>query len=131
MWKHGAPHDKQSPGCTHTQVALNEHVRADLAARDVRYAVFCVRPWDDIAAGRDFLGWTTPYSTTDAASALRGVKTQVLDRAARLHRAGRGYRGQRHRPAFDAMTGAIATQHGASCTTPVSAIACSCRPRGQ
>ena len=75
MWKRGASHDKQCPGCTHTQVALNEAVRAYLAARDVSYAVFCAGPWDEIAAYRAFMGWTTPwYSSLEAGSALPATR---------------------------------------------------------
>ena len=75
MWKRGAPPDKQCPGCTHTQVALNDAVRAYLAARDVTYAVFCAGPWDEIAAYRDFMGWSMPwYSTADTGSALPAIR---------------------------------------------------------
>ena len=71
MWKRGASHDKQCPGCTHTQVALNEAVRAYLAERDVSYAVFSAGPWPEIAAYREFMGWTGPwYSTQDTGTAL-------------------------------------------------------------
>ncbi len=75
MWKRGAPHDKQCPGCTHTQVALNESVRAYLAARDVTYAVFSAGPWAELAAYRDFMGWTAPwYSTLEAGAALPAIR---------------------------------------------------------
>ena len=75
MWKRGATHDKQCPGCTHTQVALNDAVRAYLAARDVGYAVFCAGPWDEVAAYRDFMGWTMPwYSTADTGDALPAIR---------------------------------------------------------
>lgn len=75
MWKHGAAHDKQCPGCTHTQVAMNEQVRAYLAARDVTYAVFCAGPWDEIAAYRDFMGWSMPwYSTAETGNALPAIR---------------------------------------------------------
>ncbi|MBS0467222.1 MAG: DUF899 domain-containing protein [Proteobacteria bacterium] len=75
MWKRGAPHDKQCPGCTHTQVALNEAVRAYLAARDVTYAVFSAGPWAELAAYRDFMGWTAPwYSTLDTGDALPAIR---------------------------------------------------------
>lgn len=71
MWKAGAPHDQQCEGCTHTQVAINSAVRAYLAERDVSYAVFSSGPWDEIAAYRDFMGWTTPwYSTADSSDVL-------------------------------------------------------------
>lgn len=75
MWKRGAPHDKQCPGCTHTQVALNEAVRAYLAARDVAYAVFSAGPWPEFAAYRDFMGWTMPwYSTLETGDALPAIR---------------------------------------------------------
>lgn len=75
MWKRGAPPDKQCPGCTHTQVALNAAVRAYLAARDVSYAVFCAGPWDEIAAYRDFMGWSMPwYACADTGSALPDIR---------------------------------------------------------
>ncbi|MBS0506093.1 MAG: DUF899 domain-containing protein [Proteobacteria bacterium] len=70
MWKAGASHDKQCPGCTHTQVAMDAVVRAYLAERDVTYAVFSAGPWAEIAAYRDFMGWTVPwYSTADCQDA--------------------------------------------------------------
>lgn len=66
MWKRGAPHDKQCEGCTHSQVAMDSAVRAYLAERDVSYAVFSRGPWPELAAYRDFMGWTAPwYSTQD------------------------------------------------------------------
>lgn len=75
MWKRGASHDKQCPGCTHTQVAMNQQVRAYLAARDVTYAVFCAGPWNEIAAYRDFMGWSMPwYSTADTGDALPAIR---------------------------------------------------------
>jgi predicted dithiol-disulfide oxidoreductase (DUF899 family) len=71
MWKAGAPHHKQCEGCTHSQVAMNSAVRAYLAERDVNYAVFSRGPWSEIAAYRDFMGWTAPwYSTADSGNAL-------------------------------------------------------------
>lgn len=75
MWNAGAPHERQCPGCTHTQVALNEAVRAYLAERDVGYAVFSAGPWDELAAYRSFMGWNTPwYSTADSGSALPKIR---------------------------------------------------------
>ncbi len=75
MWKRGAPLDKQCPGCTHTQVAMSEAVRAYLAARDVTYAVFSAGPWPELAAYRDFMGWTMPwYSTVDTSDALPKIR---------------------------------------------------------
>ena len=75
MWKRGAPLDKQCPGCTHTQVAMSEAVRAYLAARDVTYAVFSAGPWPELAAYRDFMGWTMPwYSTADTSDALPKIR---------------------------------------------------------
>jgi predicted dithiol-disulfide oxidoreductase (DUF899 family) len=67
MWNKGAPHHKQCEGCTHSQVAMTEAVRAYLAERDVTYAVFSMGPLDEILAYRDFMGWTAPwYSTADS-----------------------------------------------------------------
>lgn len=75
MWHHGAPHEKQCPGCTHTQVAMNDAVRAYLAARDVNYAVFCAGPFAEIAAYRGYMGWTaTWYSTADSGDALPAIR---------------------------------------------------------
>ncbi len=66
MWHRGAPHERQCEGCTHSQVAMNDQVRAYLAARDVTYAVFSRGPWAELDAYRDFIGWTAPwYSTAD------------------------------------------------------------------
>lgn len=72
MWKKkGVPHHQQCEGCTHTQSAMNPAVCAYLADRDVTYSVFSSGPWDEIAAYRDFMGWTTPwYSTADSADVL-------------------------------------------------------------
>jgi predicted dithiol-disulfide oxidoreductase (DUF899 family) len=71
MWKTGAPHHKRCEGCTHSQTAMNSAVRAYLAARDVTYAVFSSGPWNEIAAYREFMGWTAPwYSTADSADVL-------------------------------------------------------------
>lgn len=71
MWRAGARFERQCPGCTHTQVAMNDAVRAYLAERDVGYAVFCAGPWAEIAAYRDFMGWTAPwYSTAGSGAAL-------------------------------------------------------------
>jgi predicted dithiol-disulfide oxidoreductase (DUF899 family) len=75
MWHAGAPHEKQCEGCTHSQVAMNEAVRAYLAERDVSYAVFSSGPWAEIAAYRDFMGWTMPwYSTADTGNALPAIR---------------------------------------------------------
>ena len=75
MWKRGAPHEKQCPGCTHTQAALDAAVRAYLAERDVNYAVFSSGPWAEIAAYRDFMGWTAPwYSTADGKDARMATR---------------------------------------------------------
>ena len=75
MWKRDAPHDKQCPGCTHTQVAMNDTVRAYLAERDVSYAVFSAGSWPELAAYRDFMGWTMPwYSTAETSDALPKIR---------------------------------------------------------
>lgn len=72
MWNKGAPHHKQCPGCTHSQVAMNAAVCAYLHARDVTYAVFSAGPIEEITAYRDFMGWTAPwYSTADAPDILK------------------------------------------------------------
>jgi predicted dithiol-disulfide oxidoreductase (DUF899 family) len=71
MWKAGAPHHKQCGGCTHSQAAMNAAVCAYLAARDVHYAVFSSGPLNEIAAYRDFMGWTAPwYSTADSGEVM-------------------------------------------------------------
>lgn len=71
MWHVGKPHEKQCEGCTHSQAAMNAAVRAYLAERDVNYAVFSMGPWAELAAYRDFMGWTAPwYSTADSGDAL-------------------------------------------------------------
>jgi len=72
MWNKGAAHHKQCEGCTHSQTAMNSAVCAYLAERGVHYAVFSRRPWDEIVAYRDFMGWTAPwYSTADSGDVLR------------------------------------------------------------
>jgi predicted dithiol-disulfide oxidoreductase (DUF899 family) len=71
MWNQGAPHHRQCEGCTHSQVAMSAAVLAYLAERDVSYAAFSRGPWNEIAAYRDFMGWTAPwYSTADSGDAL-------------------------------------------------------------
>jgi predicted dithiol-disulfide oxidoreductase (DUF899 family) len=71
MWNPGAPHHEQCEGCTHSQAAMNSAVRAYLAERDVTYAVFSRGPLNEIAAYRDFMGYTAPwYSTADSGDAL-------------------------------------------------------------
>ena len=75
MWHAGAPHHKQCEGCTHSQVAMNDQVRAYLAERDVTYAVFSKGLWPELAAYRDFMGWTAPwYSTADTDDALPAIR---------------------------------------------------------
>lgn len=67
MWNDGAPHDQQCEGCTHSQVAMNAEVCAYLAERYVTYAVFSSGLWHELAAYREFMGWTAPwYSTADS-----------------------------------------------------------------
>jgi predicted dithiol-disulfide oxidoreductase (DUF899 family) len=71
MWNKGAPHHKQCEGCTHSQAAMTSAVRAYLADRDVTYAVFSSGPFAELAAYRDFMGWTMPwYSTIDSGDAM-------------------------------------------------------------
>jgi predicted dithiol-disulfide oxidoreductase (DUF899 family) len=71
MWmKKGVPHHRQCEGCTHTQAAMTSAVRAYLAERDVSYAVFSSGPWNEIAAYRDFMGWTAPWYSTAGSSDL-------------------------------------------------------------
>lgn len=75
MWNPGAPHEEQCEGCTHSQAAMNPAVHAYLAERDVSYAVFSSGPWAEIAAYRDFMGWTTPwYSTADSGEVLTATR---------------------------------------------------------
>jgi predicted dithiol-disulfide oxidoreductase (DUF899 family) len=72
MWKHGAPHHRQCDGCTHVVSQVSPAVRAYLAERDVTYAVFSQGPYQELAAYRDFMGWTMQwYSTERAGDALR------------------------------------------------------------
>lgn len=72
MWHPGAPHHKQCEGCTHSQAAMNSAVRAYLAERDTTYAVFSSGLWAEIAAYREFMGWTASwYSTAGSADVLK------------------------------------------------------------
>lgn len=72
MWNAGKPHERQCPGCTHSQVAMTDQVCAYLAARDVTYAVFSAGPIDEIVAYRDFMGWTPAwYSTANSDASLK------------------------------------------------------------
>lgn len=66
MWSAGKPHERQCPGCTHSQIAMTDQACAYLAARDVTYAVFSAGPIDAIIAYRDFMGWKTPWYSTAA-----------------------------------------------------------------
>lgn len=71
MWKRGAPHHRQCEGCTHVASQVSSAVRAYLAERDVTYAVFSRGPYEELAAYRDFMGWSMPwYSTEHAGDAL-------------------------------------------------------------
>lgn len=71
MWNRGAPHDRQCEGCTHLMSQVSTAVRAYLAQRDVTYSVFSHGPYEELAAYREFMGWTMPwYSTMDAGDAL-------------------------------------------------------------
>jgi predicted dithiol-disulfide oxidoreductase (DUF899 family) len=71
MWKRGAAHHQQCEGCTHIISQMSTAVRAYLAERDVTYAVFSRGPYQELAAYRDFMGWTMQwYSTEQAGSAL-------------------------------------------------------------
>lgn len=67
MWKRGAPHHRQCDGCTHLASQVSTAVRAYLAERDVTYAVFSRGPYPELAAYRDFMGWTMPWYSTDLA----------------------------------------------------------------
>ncbi len=72
MWNAGKPFHKQCEGCTHSQVAMTEAVRAYLTERGVTYAVFSAGPVEEISAYRDLMGWTAPwYSTAESGPALR------------------------------------------------------------
>jgi predicted dithiol-disulfide oxidoreductase (DUF899 family) len=71
MWNRGAPHHRQCEGCTHVIAQVSTAVRAYLAERDVTYAVFSRGPYQELAAYRDFMGWTMQwYSTERAGDAL-------------------------------------------------------------
>ncbi|MGO1173240.1 MAG: DUF899 family protein [Actinomycetaceae bacterium] len=61
MWHHGRPHHQQCPGCTLSISQVSEATRAYLAERDVTFAVLCEGPWEEIAAYREFMGWTMPW----------------------------------------------------------------------
>jgi predicted dithiol-disulfide oxidoreductase (DUF899 family) len=71
MWNRGAPHHRQCEGCTHLMSQVSTAVRAYLAERDVTYAVFARGPYAELAAYRQFMGWTMPwYSTLESGDAL-------------------------------------------------------------
>lgn len=72
MWKRGAPHHRRCDGCTHVVSQVSPAVRAYLAERDVTYAVFSQGPYEELAAYREFMGWTMQwYSTEQAGDALK------------------------------------------------------------
>ena len=65
MWHRGRPTAGQCEGCTLTIADIASAAPIYLAERDVTFAVFCEGPWDDIAAYRDFMGWTMPWYSTE------------------------------------------------------------------
>ncbi|WP_344058413.1 DUF899 family protein [Microbacterium pumilum] len=65
MWHRGKSTAQQCEGCTLTIADLSATSPAYLEGRDVTFAVFCEGPWDDIAAFRDFMGWTMPWYSTE------------------------------------------------------------------
>jgi len=69
MWNRGAPHHRQCEGCTHVISQVSSAVRAYLAERDVTYAVFSQGPYQELAAYRDFMGWTMHWYSTERAGA--------------------------------------------------------------
>jgi len=64
MWHPGRPAAEQCEGCTWvtTQVSDPSH----LHARDITYAVFCQRPYDESIRYRDFMGWDMPWYSARA-----------------------------------------------------------------
>lgn len=65
MWHRGQPTAGQCEGCTFTIAEISNATEAYLANRDVTFAVFCEGPWNEIAAYRDFMGWTMPWYSTE------------------------------------------------------------------
>lgn len=82
MWNRGAPHHRQCEGCTHVVSQMSPAVRAYLAERDVTYAVFSRGPYDELAAYRDFMGWTMQWYSTRSSRAMRSPPGTVATSAA-------------------------------------------------
>ena len=74
MWKNGLPHHRRCEGCTHSQVAMNEMVRAYLAARDVSYAPIVLTS-DPPRRRLSFVLDTTRYQ---AVVTLTGARGQIV-----------------------------------------------------
>ncbi|MGC5614712.1 DUF899 family protein [Georgenia sp. Z1491] len=67
MWHHGEPLHRQCEGCTFSMSQVSEATRAYLAERDVTFAVLSEGAWPELAAYRDFMGWTMPWYSVELA----------------------------------------------------------------
>ncbi|MGC5627775.1 DUF899 family protein [Georgenia sp. Z1344] len=67
MWHHGRPHHGQCEGCTFSMSQVSEATQAYLAERDVAFAVLSEGTWAELAAYRDFMGWTMPWYSVEHA----------------------------------------------------------------
>jgi hypothetical protein len=69
MWNPGRPAAEQCEGCTWVTTPVGE--LSYLHARDITYAVFCQRPYDESSRYRDFMDWRLPwYSARDSLTQL-------------------------------------------------------------
>jgi predicted dithiol-disulfide oxidoreductase (DUF899 family) len=71
MWNDGQPFERQCEGCTLT--IAHAPPPAYLHERGVTFAVFCQGPWAEIAAYREFMGWTVPWYSTAEVRDVPGV----------------------------------------------------------
>jgi predicted dithiol-disulfide oxidoreductase (DUF899 family) len=79
MWQDGKPFEEQCEGCTFA--IAHAPPRDYLHERDVTFAAFCQGPWEEIAAYRDFMGWTMPWYSTHGVREVEGVGGEKFLRA--------------------------------------------------
>jgi predicted dithiol-disulfide oxidoreductase (DUF899 family) len=79
MWYAGEPWEWQCEGCTRNSWSMQHAAdHAALNAYGITFAVLAPGPWDELAAFRDFMGYTTPWYST------AGLDHPTLAHAGRL-----------------------------------------------
>ncbi len=66
MWHPGHPAPEQCEGCTWVTSQVRE--LSHIHSRDVTYATFCQRPYEESARYRDFMGWEMPWYSAQGSS---------------------------------------------------------------